>query len=80
LDQSNYFSSIGVPACFEFGVDQLAVHNNIKNAAGACLQFRIDAVFFFDFRCDTRSLRAVVSFTAVLDQNFHRTLLFRRKP
>jgi hypothetical protein len=73
-----HFSGIGVPACFEFGVDQLPIDNDIKNASCTFLQLRIDTAFFFDFRCDTRSLRAVISFAAILDQDIHRALPFRR--
>jgi hypothetical protein len=65
------FPRVGVTAGLKFGINNFSVYHNIENAACPFLQFRIDAVFLLDFRCDTRSLRMIVSFTAVLDENLH---------
>lgn len=62
-------------AGLEFGVDHFPICNNIKNASALFLEFSLNAVFLFDFRCDTRSLRAIISFTAVFDQDLHCILL-----
>jgi hypothetical protein len=70
-----HFPRLSVTTGLKFGIDHLPIYNDIKNASCPFLQFRIDAVFLFDLRRDTRSLRAVVSFTAVLDQDLHRILL-----
>ncbi len=62
-------------ASLEFGVDRLSVYNDVKNTSRTFLQLRLDSIFLLDFGCDTRSTRQVVSFTAVLDQDLHGTLL-----
>jgi hypothetical protein len=61
-------------AGFQFGVERLPIHNDVKNAALPFFQLCLDAEFFFDLRCETRSARQVISFTAVFDQNVHRVL------
>ena len=73
--QACHFARVGVAAGFKFGVDRLSVHNNVKNASSSFLQLSLYSVLFLDFRCDTRSSRQVVSFTAVLDQDLHRVHL-----
>ena len=73
--QAYNLAAIGMTAGLKFGKDQFPVNNDIENASRTFLHLRLDPEFLSYFRCDTRSLRQVVSFTAILDQNVHSALL-----
>ena len=53
------------------GEDPLAVDHDVKNAATARNEFRLDAELFLDFRRQTGSAGVIVSLGAVGDRNLH---------
>ncbi len=63
-------------AGLKLGVDRFPIYNDVKNTSGPFLELRIHAKLFFDFRCETRSARQVISLTTVLDQDIHGALPF----
>jgi len=54
-----------------FGVEKLAVHVNIKDAAMTLDQLAIHPVLLLDFGRQTGGLRLIVSLCAVLDTDVH---------
>lgn len=72
LHQADYFTGIRMATGLELRVHSSSVDDDIENAAGSLFEFRLYPELLFDFGCDTRSLRPVVSCTAIPDQDIHR--------
>ena len=56
-------------------VDEVSIHDDVKNSAAAFDQFRLDTRRFFDCVRQTGGLRGVVSLHAVGDADLHAEFL-----